>query len=278
MNVRLLSSILLPLVAFAAGWWMRGGTVAAHIGEPGATGASAGPRAQLEKGAASLPTKRPRPPAEEAFTEADRRRQAEDRMRLESRCRDALERQIAEWQRLLELGAGEVAALREAVGPVVAATDPPLPALALPGLEERLRSLLDERRLALLDRLASRRGEAAARAKVQARLAELNSVLLLDPDQERLLGEVLMELGGRLPDPSPATAVDLSPSDLAEISRRLAEAGDDGSGYAAVAREVVKEGIEADLQPLAGVLTRDQLESYRAHLEEKHARWLADPP
>jgi hypothetical protein len=199
-------------------------------------------------------------------------------MRLETRCRDALERQIAEWQRLLELGAGDVAALRDAVGPVVVATDPPLAALALPSLEERLRSLLDERRLASLDRLASRRGEAATRAKVQARLAELNSVLLLDPDQERLLGEVLLEQGGRLPDPASSPAADLSPSDLAEISRRLAGAGDDGSGYAAVARDVVREGIEADLQPLAGVLTRDQLESYRAHLEEKHARWLTDPP
>lgn len=278
MNARVLAVVLLPVAAFAAGWWMRGGTEVSRAGDSGATGRSEATRPQPEGRIASLPTKRPRPPAEEAFTEADRRREAEDRMRLETRCRDALERQIVEWQRLLDLGAGEVAALRDAIGPVVAATDPPLAALALPVLEERLRSLLDQGRLGSLDHLASRRGEAAKRARMQARLAELNAVLLLEPDQERRLGEVLLEQGGRLPDPASSPAADLSPAKLAEITRRLEEAGDDGSGYADVAREVVREGIEADLQPLAGVLTRDQLETYRAHLEEKHARWLTDAP
>jgi hypothetical protein len=64
---------------------------------------------------------------------------------------------------------------------------------------------------------------------------------------------------------------------LAEISARLT-AATDGSDFAGVAREVVREGIEATLQPLGGLLSADQLESYRAHLEERHARWLLPPP
>lgn len=279
MNARVLAPVLLPLAAFAAGWWMRGGTETPRVGSgPAASGRSGAPRTTVEDRPAALPTKRFRSPAEEAFTEADRLREAEDRRRMEERCRSALERRIAEWRRLLDLGAGEVAALQGAVGSVVAATDPPVASLALPLLEERLRSLLDQGRVGSLDQLASRRGEAAARAKVLARLAELNAVLLLDPDQERRLEASLLEQGGRLSDPAEPSAAGLSPADAAEIARRLADAGDDGSGYAEVARDVIREGIEADLQPLAGVLTPDQLESYRAHLEEKHAGWLADPP
>jgi hypothetical protein len=65
---------------------------------------------------------------------------------------------------------------------------------------------------------------------------------------------------------------------LAEITRRLVESGDDGSGYTKVASDVVREGIEAEVRRFTGVLADDQLESYRAHLEEKHARWLLLSP
>lgn len=278
MKIRALGSVVLSLSIFAAGWWLRGATtgraVVVEAGPLASTDAAGKRGTGISPG---MPTKRPRAAAEE-FTAADRRREADDRSRMEARCRGALERRIAEWARLLDLGAGELAALRQAVGPVVAATEPPLAELALPLLEERLTAMLDREGQAGLDQLAARRGESLLRARVQARLAELNSLLLLEPDQERALEERLAEAGARLPDPAVARTADLAPAALAEITRRLAEAGDDGSGFSVVAGEVVREGIEADLQQLAGVLSPDQLESFRAHLEEKHARWLPAAP
>ncbi len=277
MKTRALSFIVLSLSTFAAGWWLRGATrardfVAAAVISP--VDAAGRPALGNSPG---LPTKRPRAAVEE-FTAEDHRREAEDRSRMAARCRSALERRIAEWARLLDLGDGEVAALRQAVGPLVAATDPPVAELALPVLEERLRAMIDGERQAGIDQLASRRGEGLLRAKVQARLAELNAVLLLDPAQERALGELLLERGAQLPDPVAARTADLPPADLAEITRRLAEAGDDGSGFSSVAGNVVREGIEAEIRLLEGMLAADQVESYRAYLEEKHARWLPAAP
>jgi len=277
MKIRCLFVVVWVLGSFAAGWALRGVSKPPRFAEAGGALSGAGrmpPGRRVDDG---MPTKRPRAAAE-AFTEADRQREVADRERLAARCRAALERQIAEWERLLGLDAGEVAELRQLIEAVVLATEPPMVALALPALEERLRELLDADRQAAFDELESRRGQARLRAKVQARLAELNSVLLLDAGQERALGELLLAQGALLPDPSAGWTADLTPADLAEVTRRLAEAGDDGSGFAVVAGEVIREGIEVEIRRLAEVLSGDQVAAYRAHLEEKHARWLPVSP
>jgi hypothetical protein len=274
MKVPALALVPLASAAFAAGWWLRGGEPAARVGESGATAPARSVGRSAAERPAELPKKRPRS-AEVEFTEADRRRAADDRRRMEERCRAALERRIVEWERLLGLAVGEVAALRQAIDPLVAAADPPVAERVLPALEERLRAMSGGERQAALDQLSQRRGEAVRRAKAQARLADLNAVLLLDPAQEQALGELLMDHGDTWMDTAPSG--ELSPQALAEISTRLT-AATDGSDFAGVAREVVREGIEATLKPLGGLLSADQLESYSAHLEERYARWLLPPP
>lgn len=278
MKSRVLTMVPLVLAAFAAGWWARGGSAVAGAAGPagGAPARATGWSGQAAV-AGELPTKRPREVAE-AFTAADRQRAADDRKRLEERCRAGLERRIAEWERLLDLDAGEVGALRQAIDPLVADADPPLVETLLPVLEERLRALVGAEGQAALDDLSRQREEARRRATAQARLADLNAVLLLDPAQERALGELLLDQGDPWLEPGGAGQGELSPRALAEITDRLAAAGDDGSGFTAVARDVVRAGIESALRPLGGVLSADQLESYRAHLEDRHARWLMPDP
>jgi hypothetical protein len=70
----------------------------------------------------------------------------------------------------------------------------------------------------------------------------------------------------------------LSPAALTEITRRLDARNDDGSGFATVAAEVVREEIEAGLNGLDGILSPDQLESYRSHLEETRGQCLRTEP
>lgn len=113
---------------------------------------------------------------------------------------------------------------------------------------------------------------------MEARLAEISAVLLLEPSQQAALRQGLSDDVERLPDPARRVAPGLAPEALAEVTRRLAIANDDGTGFMATAGAVVRERIEADLGGLAEILSPDQLETYRQHLEEVHAQWLLPMP
>lgn len=214
---------------------------------------------------------------EEQFTESDRRREAADRERMLASCRRKLELQIAEWQRELGLSQAEVAGLREAIGPAVGKAEPPVAELALPFLVEVLEGMLAGDRAAAFDELAARKEEARLEAKVDSKLAEMGAVLLLSPAQKDALRQVLGSRADRLPEPG-RVAAGIPPEALAEISSRLATRNDDGSGFMAVAGEVLRERIDAELESLGGILNADQLETYRGHLEESHSAWLVPSP
>lgn len=277
MNFRIASLILLPLAGFGLGWWTRGpgdrelvpGAVREAGVDPGL--------GQVTPEGSVRPGKRPRV-VEEAFTEADRRREAEDRRRMEETCRRKLELKVQEWGRLLDLSPAEMESLRGAIGPAMEGLAPPMAELALPGLEESLKSMLEGDRSSAFEQLVLRRHEAVAAAKVEARLAEIGAVLLLDPAQQFSLRENLAGKVGRLPDPSDRAIPGLSSESLSEINRRLAEARDgtedDESAFRRITGEVVREKIDADLEGLGEILTPDQLGTYRQHLEEQHAQWL----
>jgi hypothetical protein len=281
MNFRIASLILLPLAGFGLGWWTRG-PVDREVG-PGAVreaGVDSG-RAPVPSEGSVRPGKRQRV-VEEAFTEADRRREEEDRRRMQETCRRKLEIKVEEWGRLLDLSAAEFESLRGAIGPAMEGLDPPVAELALPGLEEILKSMLQGERSIALEQLVLRRREALASAKVEARLAEISAVLLLDPEQQVELRENLAGKVEHLPDPSGRAIPGLSPESLAEINQRLAEAQDgnpdDESAFRRITGDVVRENIDADLDGLAEILSPDQLAAYRQHLEEVHAQWLLPVP
>lgn len=256
---------------------MRGGSVAnADERESGTAGEATEHGAVAAEGRA-LASKSSRREAGEAFTEADRRRELADRERMQAACRRKLELQVAEWQRELGLSDAEVAGLREAIGPAVEKAEPPVAELALPFLAGVLEGLLDGDRAAAFAGLAARKEEARLAARVDSRLAEMGAVLLLSPAQKDALRQSLGSRADHLPEPG-RPAPGLPPEALAEISSRLAARNDDGSGFMAVAGEVMRERIEAELEPLGGILSADQLETYRGHLEESLAAWLVPSP
>ena len=276
----LIPYLLLPLAGFVLGWWMRGGAAEAEESRGHGIGES---QALRREGVASgedgsLPAKRLDRRSGDEFSEADRRREIADRAQMEETARRKLERQVAEWARELGLEEGQVLKLREAIGPALGAVEPPLAELALPALVAVLESLLDGASLSAFQQLGIRKAEAVTAAKVEAKLAEMGAVLLLTPDQTEALRASLAEDPERLPDPSRRPDPGLSPEAMAEISRRLASRNDDGSGFMTVAGEVVRERIEADLQGLSPILTADQMEAYRDHLEEIHGQWLRVSP
>lgn len=281
MNFRIASLILLPLAGFGLGWWTRGPgdrqLVPCAVREAGVDPG----RAPVPQEVSVRPGKKPRV-VEEAFTEADRRREAEDRRRMEETCRRKLELKVEEWGRLLDLSPAEMESLRSAIGPAMEGLDPPVAELALPGLEETLKSMLEGGRSTAFEQLVLRRQEALAAAKVEARLAEIGAVLLLDAEQQDALRENLAGKVEHLPDPSDRAMPGLSPGSLAEINRRLAESRDgsedDESAFRRITGDVVRENIDADLEGLAEILSPDQLGTYRQHLEEMHAPWLLPVP
>ena len=282
MKSRVVPLILLPLAGFMVGWWTRG--TAPRESDPGTAERERGAHSRQSPVAlesAVRPGKRPRV-VEEEFTEADRRREEADRRRMQETCRRKLELKVAEWGRLLELSDAEMALLRGAIGPAMDGLDPPFAELAMPVLEETLKSMLDGDRSLALQQLGQRRQEALASAKVEARLAGISAVLLLDPAQQDALRESLSEDAGRLPDPSRQAPPGLSTELLAEINRRLAAvadgAQDEETAFRRITGEVVRENIDADLDGLAEILSPDQLETYRQHLEEAHAQWLLPMP
>lgn len=278
MSRRLSPYLWLPVAGFVLGWWLRG-TPASRVEGPNPGEPTSGVARTLgldEQPVASAKVSRRGP--DETFTEADRRREIADRERMQAVCRAKLELKVAEWRRELGLTAGQVSELREAIGPAIAGAEPPVVELALPRLEEALKAMLEGDHLASYQELQARKAEALDAAKVEARLAEIGAVLLLAPAQQEALREVLGERAEQLPDPSRPAAPGLSPAALAEITRRLGARNDDGSGFAAVAAEVVREEIEAGLEGLESILSADQLESYRTHLEEARAQWLQTGP
>jgi hypothetical protein len=214
----------------------------------------------------------------EEFTEADRRREAEDQRRMRDTCQRKLELRVEEWGRLLDLSDAEIRVLIAAIGSAMEGLDPPVAELAQPRLEETLKSMLEGDRLIAFQQLGFRQQEALAGAKVDARLAEMSAVILLEPSQQAALRQSLFAEVERLPDPSQRAAPGLAAEALAEISRRLALANDDGSGFMATAGAVVREKIEADLDGLSEILSPDQLGTYRQYLEEVHAQWLLPMP
>ncbi len=229
-----------------------------------------------EEGGA-LSSKSSRREGVEAFSEADRRRELADRERMQATCRRKLELQVAEWQRELGLNDAEVARLLEAIGPAVGQAEPPVAELALPILAKVLEGMLDGDRAAAFGELAARKEEARLAARVDARLAEMGAVLLLSSAQKEAIRQALGPGADRLPEPGRAST-GLPPEVLGEVSSRLAARNDDGSGFMEVAGEVLREQIEAELQTLGGILSAEQLESYRGHLEEARAGWLVPPP
>ena len=277
MKSRVAPLILLPLAGFVLGWWMKGAAVPAL--EPGPAGEVRAdpPRAGEGGEEMLLPGKRTNR-VEEGFTEADRLREADDQRRMRATCQRKLELKVEEWGRQLDLSDAEVRSLLAAIGPAMEGLDPPVAELAIPGLEALLNSMLQGDRWIAFHQLGGRQREALASAKVEARLAEMGAVLLLDPAQQVALRESLAGKVERLPDPSRRVTPGLSPEALAEVSRRLAAANDDGSGFMETAGAVVRENIEADLDGLAEILSADQLETYRRHLEEMHAEWLPPAP
>ena len=282
MKSRVVPLILLPLAGFMVGWWTRG--TAPLAPDPGMADRARGAHSRqspVPLDSAMRPGKRPRV-VEEEFTEADRRREAEDRRRMQETCRRKLELKVAEWGRLLELSDEEMASLRGAIGPAMDGLDPPFAELAIPALEEILKSMLEGDRSIALQQLGLRRQEALASAKVEARLAEIGAVLLLDPAQQVALRERLAGEAGRLPDPSRQAPPGLSSELLAEINRQLAAVDDgvqdDEAAFRRITGEVVRENIQADLDGLAEILSPDQLETYRQHLVEVHAQWLLPMP
>lgn len=283
MKSRVVPLILLPLAGFMFGWWTRG--TAPLEPDPVMADRERGSHSRQSPVALESemrPGKRPRV-VEEEFTEADRRREEANRRRMQETCRRKLELMVAEWGRLLELNDAEMASLRGAIGPAMDGLDPPFAELAMPVLEETLRSMLDGDRAIALQQLGKRRQEALASARVEARLAEISAVLLLDLAQQVALRESLSEEAGRLPDPSRQAPPGLSAELLAEINRRLAvvaddSAQDDETAFRRITGEVVRENINADLDGLAEILSPDQLETYRQHLEEVNAQWLLPMP
>lgn len=283
MKSRVVPLILLPLAGFVLGRWSKESAVPAV--EPGPAREARADAVRAAEGVeAPLPPGKRTNRVEEELTEADRRREAEDQRRMRAVCQRKLELQVEEWGRLLDLSPAEVESLRGEIGPAMEEIDPPVAELAIPGLEEALKSMLEGERSAAFEQLALRRQEALAAAKVEARLAEIGAVLLLDPEQQVGLRESLAGKVERLPDPSARASPSpgLSPGMLAEINRRLAAADDgnqdDETAFRRITGEVVRENIDADLDGLAGILSPDQLGTYRQHLEEMHARWLLPMP
>lgn len=277
MTPRVAFLFLLPLAGFGLGWWMRGSGVSTSEPDP-VRDAEVNPRQVVASGQASeLSGKRPRMVQEE-FTEADRRREAEDQRRMRATCQRKLGIKVEEWGRLLDLSEAEIGVLLAAIGPAMEGLDPPVAELAQPRLEETLRSMLEGDGLIAFQQLELRQREALEGAKVEARLAEISAVLLLEPSQQAALRQGLSDEVERLPDPARRVAPGLAPEALAEVTRRLAIANDDGTGFMATAGAVVRERIEADLDGLAEILSPDQLETYRQHLEEVHAQWLLPMP
>lgn len=274
---RLISGLLLPLVGFALGWWLRG------VPNPVATQGTSSPSGEARERripaaeGGALSSKRSRRESVEAVSEADRRRELADRERMQATCRRKLELQVAEWRRELGLSDAEVAALHEAIGPAVGQAEPPVAELALPILVKNLEDMLDDGRAAAFGELAARKEEALLAARVDSKLAEIGAVLLLSPAQKEAIRQVLGPGADGLPEPG-RPSPGLPPEALAEVSRRLASRNDDGSAFMEVAGEVLREQIEAELQTLGGILTPDQLESYRGHLEAARAGWLAPSP
>jgi len=282
MNFRIVSLILLPVAGFMAGWWTRG--AGPMEPDPGMAGRESGAISRRESVApetAVRPAKRPRV-VEEGFTEADRRREAADLKRMQETCRRKLEIKVEEWGRLLDLSDAEMESLRGAIGPAMEGLGPPVAELALPALEEFLKSMLEGERSVALQQLAERQREALASAKVEARLAEIGAVVLLDPAQQAALREHLSGEAGRLPNPSRQALPGLPTELLAEINRRLA-AEDDGvqdaeAAFRRITGEVIRENIDADVDGLAEILSPDQLGTYRQHLQEVNAQWLLPVP
>lgn len=282
MNYRFVTWILLPLAGFMVGWWTRGGARLEEAPAMDDRQNGAISRQSPDPLESSVrPGKRPRV-VEEEFTEADRRREAEDRRRMQETCQRKLELKVEEWGRLLELDAAEMESLRAAIGPAMEGLEPPVAELAIPGLEKVLGAMLEGDRSIAFQQLGFRQREALASAKVEARLAEMGAVLLLDPAQQVALRENLAGKVERLPDPSGRAIPGLSPEALAEINRRLAEAQDgvqdDEAAFRRITGDVVRENIDADLDGLAEILSPDQLGTYRQHLEEVHAPWLLPVP
>ena len=278
MSRRVFPHLLLPFAGFALGWWLRGmpaGQAEDSRGGEAGSGAASSVRREEEPALSAKSSKRGH---EEAFTEADRRREIADRERMQATCRRKLELKVAEWQRELGLNPGQVTELRAAIGPAIEGAEPPVAELALPALETVVERMLEGDRLVDFRQLESRKAEALGAAKVEARLAEIGAVLLLTPAQHEALREVLAGRSDQLPDPSRPVAAGLSPAALTEITLRLDARNDDGSGFATVASEVVREEIEAGLNGLDAILSPDQLESYRAHLEETRGQWLQTKP
>lgn len=278
MSRRAFPYLWLPLAGFALGWWLRG-TPANRVEGPNEAGATSGAARTfgLDEEQAAPAKRFQRQREEEAFTESDRRREAADRERMLATCRRKLELQIAEWQRELDLSDAEAAGLREAIGPAVGKAEPPVAELALPFLVEVLEGMLSGDRAAAFAELAARKEEARLEARVDSKLADMGAVLILSPAQKDALRQVLGSRADRLPEPGGA-AGGLPPEARAEISSRLVARNDDGSGFMAIAGEVLRERIEAELEPLGGILSADQLETYRGHLEESHAAWLLRSP
>lgn len=276
MSWRVSPYLWLPVAGFALGWWLRG-TPASRVEGPNEGGTRSGVARTfgLDEDQAA-PAKRLQRQREETFSESDRRREAADRERMLATCRRKLDLQIVEWQRELGLSQAEVAGLREAIGPAVGKAEPPVAELALPFLVEVLEGMLAGDRAAAFDELAARKEEARLEAKVDSKLAEMGAVLLLSPAQKDALRQALGSRADRLPEPGRAAG--LPPEALAEISSRLAARNDDGSGFMAVAGEVLRERIDAELESLGGILSADQLETYRGHLEESHSAWLVPSP
>lgn len=277
MKSRIARLILLPLAGFLLGWWTRGTTASTVEPGPAREVHADPPRAGEDGEVTLLPGKRTIR-VEEEFTAADRRREAEDQRRMRATCQRKLELKVEEWARQLDLSDAEVRSLLAAIGPAMEGLDPPIAESAIPGMEALLNSMLQGDRWIAFHQLRGRQREALASAKVEARLAEMNAVLLLDPAQQVALRESLAGKVEQLPDPSRRVTPGLSPEVLAEVSRRLAAANDDGSGFMEAAGAVVRESIDADLDGLAGILSADQLETYRRHLEESHAQWLPPSP
>ena len=207
MNSRLPIYVLLPLAGFAFGWWAKDGGAPQHAAEGGNAGTELSRGQSLPAGGEAVqPGKRPRPDQDEETPEEERRREEADRGYALTRSRKVMEVQLARWVRELSLDKNQTARLQAVIEGIMkeqeASDEEPSP--AIDELESALGDMLDDSKAAELEQIDKRREEAVTAARAGSKLAEMQSVLALDPEDQEKLYDHLLAGAGDLPLPGGA--------------------------------------------------------------------------
>lgn len=282
------------ILAFMAGWWGRG--LSHSSGNSLAKGeSSSGNRTAGSNGAEADGTLREKrkpvtssgaieeSPEEGAEPEGDRA----GLQALLTRTDRSFEVKLAEWTRAFGLNPAQQKALRDAQAKLRARmetswTDGGLDSSVDPAefgdepLEAALKGTLDATQANAFDGWQEAKKEQQTRSRSTARLADLEALTLLTPEQRDAVYAKFQATAFANGDglPSVGQGVGPDPSFMKEVASRMTAGGADFSKTAA---DLVKENIDREVGGLNGILQPEQLESYRLSLETRYAGWLMMP-